>query len=80
MTHPKDPKRAAKQRRYRQRRDANEIRPSIPITARVVAALIERAVTYGGLTRAEAEEASRQRDWIVKEILEVHEEVADEWL
>jgi len=71
---------AAKQRVYRQRYHAGEIRPPIPVSERVREALIRRAMTFDGLTRKQAEAASKDRAWIVTEVADVLEELADQWV
>jgi hypothetical protein len=72
--------RAEKQRDYRRRFDAGAIKPPTPISKRVREALIRRAVTFGGLSRKDAEIASENPDWIAAEASEALEVLADEWV
>ena len=42
--------------------------------------LVRRAMDYDGLTRAQAEAAALNRAWVVREVVDVLEALADDYL
>ena len=72
-------RKASNQRGYRRRYKAGTISPHVPVTERATKALILRAMAYHGLTKEQAEVASQNREWVVQEIADVLERLADEY-
>jgi hypothetical protein len=68
-----------KSKDHRERLDRQEIRPCVPVGPRVIELLIRMTIKYGGLTPAVAEAKSRDRSWVVAELVRLHEKLADDW-
>jgi len=67
-------RKAINQRNQRRRYAAGTISPPIPVTPRHAEALRRRAMAYGGATTA-----ASQREWVVREVVDVLDRLADEY-
>jgi hypothetical protein len=72
-------RKATHQKGYRRRVKDGTISPTIPVTARHTEALIRRAVRYGRLAPAQAKDVRESRQWKVQEVINVLDNLADEW-